>query len=143
VFFSLMIAGLASTLPQTLTSGLRQQGVPHQVAAHIGSLPPVSSLFAAVLGVNPVQHLLAAANVLATLPGPAQQILTGREFFPQLISAPFHHGLTIVFAVAAALAGLAGAASLLRGGRYRPSEPAGPSRPADRAPQAGSPGRRR
>jgi uncharacterized membrane protein YphA (DoxX/SURF4 family) len=54
---------------------------------------------------------VAAANVLSTLPGPAQQILTSREFFPQLISAPFHHGLTIVFAVAAGLAVLAGAAS--------------------------------
>ena len=144
VFFSLMIAGLASTLPQTLTSGLQRHGVPHQVAAHIGSLPPVSSLFAAVLGVNPVHHLLAAANVLATLPAPAQQILTGREFFPQLISAPFHHGLTIVFAVAAALAALAGAASLLRGGRYQPpSDPAGPSPLAGRAPRAGSPSRNR
>src|SRR5689334_3391790 len=110
----------------------------------IGSLPPVSSLFAAVLGVNPIHHLLAAANVLATLPGPAQQILTGREFFPQLISAPFHHGLTIVFAVAAALAALAGAASLLRGGRYQPpTDPAGPSRLAGRAPRAGSPSRNR
>jgi len=144
VFFSLMIAGLASTLPQTLTSGLQRHGVPHQVAAHIGSLPPVSSLFAAVLGVNPIHHLLAAANVLATLPGPAQQILTGREFFPQLISAPFHHGLTIVFAVAAGLAALAGAASLLRGGRYQPpSDPAGPSPLAGRAPRAGSPSRNR
>jgi len=144
VFFSLMIAGLASTLPQTLTSGLQRHGVPHQVAAHIGSLPPVSSLFAAVLGVNPVHHLLAAANVLATLPAPAQQILTGREFFPQLISAPFHHGLTIVFAVAAALAALAGAASLLRGGRYQPaSDPAGPSPLAGRAARAGSPSRNR
>jgi MFS family permease len=144
VFFSLMIAGLASTLPQTLTRGLRRYGVPHQVAAHIGSLPPVSSLFAAVLGVNPIHHLLAAANVLATLPGPAQQILTGREFFPQLISAPFHHGLTIVFAVAAALAALAGAASLLRGGRYQPpNDPAGPSPLAGRAPQASSPSRNR
>jgi len=144
VFFSLMIAGLASTLPQTLTSGLQRHGVPHQVAAHIGSLPPVSSLFAAVLGVNPIHHLLAAANVLATLPAPAQQILTGREFFPQLISAPFHHGLTIVFAVAAGLAALAGAASLLRGGRYQPaSDPPGPSPLAGRAARAGSPSRNR
>jgi MFS family permease len=144
VFFSLMIAGLASTLPQTLTSGLQRQGVPDQVAAHIGSLPPVSSLFAAVLGVNPVHHLLAATGVLARLPAQAQQMLTGREFFPQLISAPFHHGLTIVFAVAAALAALAGAASLLRGGHYpAATDPAGPSPLAGRAPQAGSPGRPR
>src|ERR1039457_2539346 len=118
VFFSLMIAGLASSLPQSLTSGLVRNGVPHSVAAHAGSLPPVSSLFASVLGVNPIQHLLSAAGVLATLPAAAQRVVTGREFFPQLIAQPFHNGLTVVFAVAAGLAALAAVASLLRGGRY-------------------------
>jgi hypothetical protein len=129
VFFSLMIAGLASTLPTTLTSGLRQHGVAPAVAQHIGSLPPVSSLFAAVLGVNPLRHLLAVTGALARLPAASQRILTGREFFPDLISGPFHHGLGVVLGVAAALAGLAALASLLRGGRYiHPgTEPAPPT----------------
>jgi MFS family permease len=118
VFFSLMIAGLASTLPQTLTHGLLRQGVPAAVAHHIGSLPPVSSLFAAVLGVNPVQHLLDTAGVLSSLPASHREVLTGRAFFPALISGPFHHGLAIVMIVAASLSVFAGLASLLRGGRY-------------------------
>jgi len=118
VFFSLMIAGLASSLPKTLTIGLRQQGVPHGIAHQIGTLPPVSSLFAAVLGVNPLQHLLASSGVLSSLPPANQQIVTGRKFFPDLISGPFHQGLVVVFAVAAALSVLAALASLLRGGRY-------------------------
>jgi MFS family permease len=118
VFFTLMIAGLAGTLPQTLTRGLTQHGVPAAVAHHIANLPPVSSLFAAVLGVNPVQHLLSANGVLAALPAASRQILTGRVFFPSLISGPFDHGLVIVFSVSAALAVIAGVASLLRGGRY-------------------------
>ncbi|MGH3393583.1 MAG: MFS transporter [Streptosporangiaceae bacterium] len=118
VFFSLMIAGLASTLPTTLTGGLRQHGVTASVAQHLGSLPPVASLFAAVLGVNPLRHLLAASGELARLPAASQHILTGREFFPHLIAGPFHHGLGIVFGVAAGLAALAALASLLRGGRY-------------------------
>jgi MFS family permease len=131
VFFSLMIAGLASSLPATMTRGLVAQGVPHSVAHHIATLPPVSSLFAAVLGVNPVQHLLASAGVLSTLPAAARQVLTGRAFFPHLISGPVHDGLTVVFAVAAALAVIAGLASLLRGGRYVHPEAAGaqPARP--------------
>jgi hypothetical protein len=125
VFFSLMIAGLASSLPATLTAGLRQQGVPSAVAHQIGALPPVSSLFAAVLGVNPVQHLLASGGVLSSLPAANRQVLTGRQFFPHLISAPFHQGLTVVFAVATGLAVLAALASLLRGGRYvHPEAPA-------------------
>jgi MFS family permease len=118
VFFSLMIAGLAGTLPQTLTRGLTMHGVPTAVAHHIGSLPPVSSLFAAVLGVNPVQHLLAVNGVLATLPAAGRRVLTGRLFFPQLISGPFHHGLVVVFSVAIGLAAVAAIASALRGGRY-------------------------
>ena len=69
VFFSVMIAGLASSLPKTLASGLQHQGVPSGVAHQIGSLPPVSSLFAAVLGVNPLGHLLAARGVLSVAPG--------------------------------------------------------------------------
>jgi EmrB/QacA subfamily drug resistance transporter len=117
-FFSLMIAGLASSLPKTLTAGLQHQGVSHSVAHHIGSLPPVSSLFAAILGVNPLQHLLAASRALSSLPLAAQRTLTGREFFPHLISGPFHQGLVVVFAVAAGLSVIAGLASLLRGGRY-------------------------
>jgi MFS family permease len=118
VFFSLMIAGLASSLPTTLASGLQRQGVPHAIAHHVASLPPVSSLFAAVLGVNPLRQLLAASRVLSTLPAAAQQTITGREFFPDLISGPFRHGLVVVFVVAASLAALAALASLLRGGRY-------------------------
>jgi MFS family permease len=118
VFFALMIGGLARTLPTTLTHGLQRQGVAGAIAHHVGSLPPVSSLFAAVLGVNPVGHLLGASGGLATLPAANRQVLTGREFFPHLISAPFHDGLVVVFSVAAALSVLAALASLLRGGRY-------------------------
>jgi MFS family permease len=136
VFFSLMIAGLAASLPKTLTGGLEQHGVPAAVAHQIGSLPPVSSLFAAVLGVNPVQHLLATGHVLSTLPAASQQILVGREFFPRLISAPFHQGLVVVFVTAAALAAVAALASLLRGGRYAPPE-SGP-RPSAEAPAQGT-----
>jgi len=118
VFFSLMIAGLAANLPHTLSRGLELHSVPHAVAHQIASLPPVSSLFAAVLGVNPVEHLLSTAGVLSTLPQSSRQILTGREFFPRLISVPFHQGLVIALSVSACLAVVAGVASLLRGGRY-------------------------
>jgi MFS family permease len=117
VFFSLMIAGLASRLPTALTNGLQQQGVSSSVAHQVGSLQPVSSLFATVLGVNPIQHLLAPSGALSSLPPANQAKLTGRQFFPDLISGSFHHGLLIVFAVAAGLSAIAGVASLLRGGR--------------------------
>jgi MFS family permease len=118
VFFSLMIAGLASTLPKTLTSGLAAHGVPHALAAKVGAAPPVSSLFAAFLGYNPVHELLAPTGVLAHLPAAQASVLTGRQFFPELISGPFHHGLVIVFSTAMAILVIAAGASALRGGRY-------------------------
>jgi MFS family permease len=117
VVFTLMIAGLSSSLPSTLTNGLVKVGVPSGVAHQVATLPPVSSLFASVLGVNPIQHLLAPTGVLAKLPAASQATLTGREFFPSLLAGPFHSGLIVVFGVSAGLSVLAGLASLLRGKR--------------------------
>jgi carboxymethylenebutenolidase len=111
VFFSLMIAGLAGRLPGTLAAGLRSQGVPSGAAEHAAGLPPVSTLFAAFLGDNPIGHLL--GPLAGTLP--TGNVLTGTGFFPRLISAPFHHGLYVVFTTAAVMAAVAATASLLRG----------------------------
>jgi hypothetical protein len=116
IFFSLMIAGLASTLPTTLTGGLAHQGVPHAVALQIGKLPPVGSLFAAFLGYNPVHTLLAPTGVLAHLPSHNVAVLTGKQFFPQLISGPFHHGLVIVFTMAACVLVIAAILALRHSG---------------------------
>jgi MFS family permease len=87
VFFSLIILGLARTLPQSLYAGLVAQGVPSAAAHHAASLPPVSSVFAAFLGYNPIRTLLGPS--LAHLPASRVAFLTGRAFFPRLISAPF------------------------------------------------------
>jgi MFS family permease len=118
VFFSLMITGLATSLPSTLTAGLRAQGVPATVASGVAHLPPVSTLFAAFLGNNPIGHLLAPSGVLGSLPAHSVAVLTGNRFFPELMSGPFHHGLVIVFGAAATMALIAALASLLRGRRY-------------------------
>jgi MFS family permease len=115
VFFSLMISGLAATLPHTLTTGLAAHGVPQAIAERIGALPPVSSLFAAMLGTNPVKYLLDSYHALAGLPAQARAALTGHTFFPNLISGPFHDGLVVVFAVSAAISLVSAVASALRG----------------------------
>jgi MFS family permease len=136
IFFSLMIAGLAATLPRTLSSGLRAQGVSAPVAAHVASLPPVSTLFSALLGYNPVQNMLAPSGTLAKLPAHNAAILTGRQFFPHLISGPFHQGLIIVFSAAAAMSVLGALVSLLRGKQFYYTEPVGsaPTEPGAVAP---------
>ncbi len=118
VFFSLMILGLAGTLPTALTQGLTAHGVPVSVAERIGNTPPVGSLFAAFLGYNPIQSLLAPFNSALHLNHAQLATLTGKSFFPQLISGPFHSGLIVVFIAAAALSVIGAIASLLRGGVY-------------------------
>ncbi len=130
IFFSLMIAGLASSLPHTLASGLEAHGVGSTTAQAIGHAPPVSILFAAFLGYNPIQHL-AGPHLLGTLSAHNHAILTGRSFFPALISEPFRAGLHAAFAFAIIACLVAAAASLMRGGVYHYEDELTVSSPAE------------
>jgi len=117
IFFTLMIVGLASTLPQTLSSGLQDHGVPAATAHQVANLPPVATLFSSFLGYNPMATLL-GPHVLAGLPASQVHALTGRSFFPHLISGPFHTALVYAFIFAIVVCLIAAVASLLRGGKY-------------------------
>ena len=122
IFFSLIITGLARSLPDTLSSGLVAQGVPASAAARLAALPPVSVLFASLLGYNPIQSLLGPA-ALGSLPPDHVAYLTGRSFFPQLISGPFADGLAVAFGFAITACLVAALVSALRGGKYVHAEP--------------------
>jgi MFS family permease len=117
VFFSLMIIGLSHTLPTAMSTGLQAQGVSASVAQDVANLPPVGSLFAAFLGYNPIAELLGPSGALAQ-PGVNVGVLTGKTFFPQLITEPFHSGLTVVFIAAAVMMLIGAVASLFNPGRY-------------------------
>jgi hypothetical protein len=117
VFFTLMIVGLASSLPHATQSGLGAHGVAPADATRISHLPPVATLFAAFLGYNPVKTLL-GPHVLHRLSHANARTLTGRGFFPHLISSPFHTALVYAFIFAIAACVVAALASLLRGGKY-------------------------
>ncbi|MGN6187358.1 MAG: MFS transporter [Conexibacter sp.] len=121
IFFTLLIAGLSATLPQTMAAGLQAHGVSSATAHGVATLPPVSILFAAFLGYNPIGHFL-GPHVLAALPAHDHAVLTGHTFFPTLISGPFRDGLHAAFAFAIVACLIAAAASLMRGGRARPDE---------------------
>jgi EmrB/QacA subfamily drug resistance transporter len=114
LFFSIMVAGLSGTLSSSLSHGLTAAGLPAATAARVAGLPPVSVLFAAFLGYNPMQTLLGPA--LGALSPARQAAITGHAFFPSLISGPFHHGLSVVFTFALAMCLVAAGASWLRGG---------------------------
>ncbi len=117
IFFSLMIVVLSKKLPAAMLAGLVKLGVPANVAAHIAALPPASSLFAAFLGANPLQPLLAPSGVLSHLTEARRRTLTGTSFFPHLVAGAFHQGLVVVFALATILSLFGAVASFLRGSR--------------------------
>jgi MFS family permease len=141
VFFTLIILGLTSTLPHSLSQGLLSQGVPPALATRISHLSPVASLFAAFLGYDPMQALLGHAT-LSHLSAHHAAVLTGRSFFPRLISAPFEAGLRKAFSFALAASLIAAVASWLRGGKYvhHGALDARPTRPLTAAGQATSDG---
>ncbi|MGA9876595.1 MAG: MFS transporter [Solirubrobacteraceae bacterium] len=128
IFFTLLIIGLASSLPAATSAGLQAHGLSASVAQRVAHAPPISILFAAFLGYNPIQQLV-GSHALNALSAHAQAVLTGPAFFPHLISAPFREGLhtAFIFAIVACL--IAAAASMLRGGRYQHVEE--PSRPSE------------
>ncbi len=116
VFFTLVIIGLSSALPASMAHGLLSEGVGAREASRVAHLPPVSTLFAAFLGYNPMAHLL-PAHVLHHLSQRQVAVLLGRSFFPRLIARPFGLGLRTAFDFAAAGCLVAAVASWARGGR--------------------------
>jgi MFS family permease len=117
LFFSLMVVGLSSSLPKSMTSGLVANGVPVATAQHIAEAPPVGSLFAAFLGYNPMEKLV-PADTLAKLTPQQSATITGKEFFPKLISSPFIDGLRIAFTASLIMCLVAAVASWMRGKKY-------------------------
>jgi MFS family permease len=126
IFFSLIVIGLSSKLPASLSGGLINNGVPAAAANTIGHLPPIGVLFAAFLGYNPIKQLLGSS--LGHLSAAHAANLTGRGFFPTVITQPFKDGLTIAFWFAIAASVIAAIASLLTTQSKR-SRAAGPAEP--------------
>jgi MFS family permease len=117
IFFSLMIVGLAHSLPSTMQAGLTAHGVPEAQAKAVAGLPPVAVLFASLLGYNPIQSLLGDQTLAAMDPADAHY-LTGHSFFPSLISTSFHDGLVVAFAFALLACVVAAIASWLIGEKF-------------------------
>jgi len=118
LFFTIVVLGLASTLPAHLYHGLVLAGVGSAAAHEVASEPPIGSLFSAFLGYNPVKELLGPTGALSHLSARQAAYVTGRSFFPSLIEKPFAEGLHLAFDFAAGASVIAAVSSLLRGPRY-------------------------
>jgi hypothetical protein len=134
IFFTLMIVGLAATLPTSLSAGLKAHGVPAASATQAAHVPPVSVLFAAFLGYDPVRELLGPGVVGHLSPANAAAV-DNRNFFPNLIAGPFRDGLHKAFAFAIAACLLAALMSWSRGRRPAKREATIQSRPLSDSPE--------
>jgi MFS family permease len=114
IFFSLMIVGLTASVPASIYHGLTSNGVSVGVATSLSHQPAISYLFAAFLGYNPLKTLL-GPKVLGHLSHAAASRLTSKAYFPQIISAPFKHGLAVVIVFAVVICLIAAVASWMRG----------------------------
>ncbi len=121
VFFTVLVLGIASSLPAHIYSGLVANGLSPATARQVSHLPPIGSLFAAFLGFNPIQQLVSPAAIHA-LSAHHQAVVTGRSFFPRLFSTPFRNGLHLALDFAAVMSLIAAAASWFRGGKYHHTE---------------------
>lgn len=116
-FFSVLTAGLASSLPGVMYRGLTSNGLPAAIAHRIADLPPIGVLFAAFLGYNPMRSLV-PTKTAAHLSAHTQSLIFGKAFFPHLILPAFLDGLHLAFYVSAGISLVAAVSSLLRGQRY-------------------------
>ncbi len=139
LFFSLMVLGLAASLPHSMSANLQANGVAPATAAKVANLPPVGSLFSAFLGYNPMEKLLGSASA-AHVSAAQWATITGKKFFPNLISGPFMKGLRITLLASLVMSLIAAWASWMRGAKYVHDEgsAAGPDRAAEGATEVGA-----
>ena len=124
IFFTVITIGLAASLPAHLYAGLKSNGVNGPDAVALSHVPPIGTLFASMLGYNPIQQMLSSRPGLTASLTPAQlHTLTGQGFFPHLISPAFGQGIHYAFTFAIICSIVAALASLLRG-KARPAEAA-------------------
>ncbi len=117
IFFAIIIISLSATLPSALSSAVVSAGAPAQVGQVFASTPASGALFGAFLGYNPVGTILQAlpASVVSSIPSATYTYITGSEFFPTAISAPFMVALREAFVIGALLCFVAALCSGMRG----------------------------
>lgn len=122
IFFSMVISSLSTGLPSAISRGLSKFALPPSAVSHLAHLPPLSVLFAALLGYNPIKMLLGATvqgrALLAHMPHAQYVTMTSPQYFPHLISHPFMASLRVVFLFAAGMTLLSAILSVFRGGRF-------------------------
>ena len=119
IFFTIVIVGLTTRLPQAITTALNNVGAT-QLSPIISNIPPTAALFSAFLGYNPLNSIFAAlpAPLIAFIPHSTFTTLTGTTWFPSTLAIAFMPALQTSFYIGAFLCGIAVILSALRGKNY-------------------------
>jgi len=118
IFFTIVIASLSQNLGPALQAGATQAGLPLPLAHGIASLPPGAAIFAAMLGYDPISHLI-PASALAALPPALAGRVSDPHFFAGLLAQPFVTGIRVALMACVAMCIVAGVASAMRGSERR------------------------
>ena len=116
IFFSILILGLTSTLPHTLSSAVYAAGGGSTLATEMAKLPPTEAIFGALLGINPATVILGLlpSSVVSSIPASAIATMTARTWFPTIFAPAFIKSLHIVFYVGAAIVFVGAIISIFR-----------------------------
>jgi MFS family permease len=114
IFFTIVIASLSQNLGPALAAGASQAGLPSPLAHGVASLPPGAAIFAAMLGYDPISHLI-PTSLLASLPPAIAARVSDPHFFANLLAQPFVAGIRVALLACVAMCVLAGVTSALRG----------------------------
>jgi len=118
IFFTIVIASLSQNLGPALQAGATQAGLPLPLAHGIASLPPGAAIFAAMLGYDPISHLI-PASALAALPPALAGRVSDPHFFAGLLAQPFVTGIRVALMACVAMCIVAGMTSAMRGSDRR------------------------
>ena len=118
IFFTIVIASLSQNLGPALNAGAINAGLPAPLAQGIASLPPGAAIFAAMLGYDPISHLIPASALASLSPSLAARI-SDPHFFAGLLAQPFVTGIRVALAACVGMYIIAGATSALRGSERR------------------------
>jgi MFS family permease len=114
IFFTIVIASLSQNLGPALQAGATQAGLSVPLAQGIASLPPGAAIFAAMLGYDPISHLI-PASALGALPPALAARISDPHFFAGLLAQPFVTGIRVALLACVAMCIVAGVTSALRG----------------------------
>lgn len=119
MFFTIIVVGLTHAFPPALAASLTSAGAAQLVPA-MSAIPPTGALFAAFLGYNPVEMILAGLPAAATagLAPATLATLTGVTWFPETLALAFMPSLTLTFLIGAALSVVSAILCWMRGGQY-------------------------